>query len=92
MTESSTNFRCPNAGEGHKIRCRRVTYPESYITKYTTYSKIYLARRPRMGKESLPLMVEKLTPRKRLGICVPTLRFKRLAKYTCVGTLSHGMY
>ena len=29
-----------SSGEGHKTRrCRRVTYPESYITKYTTYSK-----------------------------------------------------
>ena len=37
-----------SSGEGHKTRCRkpfdsstrRVTYPESYITKYTTYTKI----------------------------------------------------
>ena len=30
-------------GEGHKTRrCRRVIYPESYITKYTTYTKIIL--------------------------------------------------
>ena len=29
------------AGEGHTTRrCRRVTYPESYITKYTAYTKI----------------------------------------------------
>jgi len=28
-------------GGGHKTRrCRRVTYPESYITKYTTHIKI----------------------------------------------------
>ena len=28
-------------GEGQETRrCRRVTYPESYITKYTTYTKI----------------------------------------------------
>jgi len=28
-------------GEGHTTRrCRRVTYPELYITKYTTYTKI----------------------------------------------------
>jgi len=27
--------------EGHKTRrCRRVTYPESYITKYAAYTKI----------------------------------------------------
>jgi len=30
-----------SSGEGHKTRrCRRVTYPESYITKYSTYTKI----------------------------------------------------
>ena len=29
-----------SSGEGHKTRrCRRVTYPESYITKHTTYTK-----------------------------------------------------
>ena len=29
------------SGEGHKTRrCRRVTYPESYITKYATHPKI----------------------------------------------------
>ena len=27
-------------GEGHRTRrCRRVTYPESYITKYTPYTR-----------------------------------------------------
>ena len=26
--------------KGHRTRrCRRITYPESYITKYTTYTK-----------------------------------------------------
>ena len=30
-----------SSGVGYKARrCRRVTYPESYITKYTTYTKI----------------------------------------------------
>ena len=29
------------SGEGHKTRrCRRVTYPESYVTKYTTFTEI----------------------------------------------------
>ena len=32
-------------GEGHKTRrCRRVTYPESHITKYTRYTKIRLPK------------------------------------------------
>jgi len=40
--DSELDFRVKDlAGDGHTIRrCRRVTFPESYITKYTTYTKM----------------------------------------------------
>ena len=44
MTDSGlfgcNDFIYSHTGEGHTARwCRRVAYPESYITKYTTYTK-----------------------------------------------------
>ena len=39
-------------GGGHKTRkCRRVTYPESYITKCTTYAKRMLTGQGRGARE-----------------------------------------
>ena len=48
-------------GEGHKTRgFRRVTYPEWYITKYTTYTKTKVAR---AGRRLLLLFFITLKPR-----------------------------
>ena len=50
-----------DSGEGHKTRkCRRVTYPELYITTYTTNSKIIqgvrcLQSQPRAVPEGTPV-------------------------------------
>ena len=55
---SSPNVEEVFAGEGHKMRrFQRVTYPESYITRYTTYTKKIFAGQDWAGQTVLHMAV-----------------------------------